>query len=257
MNTAPLIGLFSALAITGCATVQNQETGFLDRSVIVDGESHNYQVFVPRNYSENERWPVILFLHGAGERGSDGLKQTQVGLGRAIRLQPESWPAIAIFPQVPAEQSWLGGSALTAIAALDATIDEFSVDPSRQYLTGLSLGGNGTWNLGYQHTERFAALLAICGFVALRADRSFLPDVDDPYAALARDLASTPVWIVHGDADAVVPVEESRRMASELRTLGADVHYTELPGVNHNSWDAAYSDAEIISWLFAQSKEQR
>jgi predicted peptidase len=256
MKTAPLIGLVSALAVTGCANMQEQETGFLDRTVTVDGESHSYQVFVPRNYTGNEQWPVILFLHGAGERGSDGLKQTQVGLGRAIRLQPENWPAIAIFPQVPADESWLGGSAQTAMAALEATMDEFSVDQSRQYLTGLSLGGNGTWYLGYQHTERFAALLAVCGFVALRADRAFVPDADNPYAALARDLAGTPVWIVHGDADVVVPVEESRRMASELRSLGADVHYTELPGVNHNSWDAAYSDPEIISWLFAQAKER-
>jgi predicted peptidase len=191
-------------------------------------------------------------LHGAGERGDDGLKQTQVGLGRAIRLQPENWPAIAIFPQVPENESWLGEASVAAVAALDSTISEFSVDESRQYLTGLSLGGNGTWYLGYQHTERFAALVAVCGFVALRPDRTFLINSTNPYATLAQDLVDKPVWIVHGDADVVVSVEESRRMATELQSLGADVHYTELPGINHNSWDAAYSDPELISWLFRQ-----
>jgi len=241
------------LAGASSAFAQAAETGFLNRSIQIDGDAHQYQVYVPRDYQASTDWPVILFLHGAGERGVDGLKQTQVGLGRAIRLNPERWPAIVIFPQVPSAESWQGVAGEVAMAALDATVDEFSADQSRLYLTGLSLGGNGTWYLGYQHTERFAALVAVCGFVGL-GDRfpSFLPESSNPYAALAQDLEDKPVWIVHGDSDVVVSVEESRKMAKELTAVGADVHYTELPGINHNSWDAAYGNEEMIDWLFNQ-----
>jgi predicted peptidase len=238
---------------SGLVGAQAQETGFVDRRVSLDGEAHKYQVFLPSNYSASEDWPVILFLHGAGERGNDGLKQSQVGLGRAIRLQPDRWPAITIFPQVPENESWQGVAGDVAMAALDATIEEFAADESRVYLTGLSLGGNGTWYLGYEHTERFAAMVAVCGFVQL-GDRfpSFLSPSADPYTAIAMDLAQKPVWIVHGDADVVVSVEESRKMAAALETAGARYHYTELPGVNHNSWDAAYANEDMIDWLFQQ-----
>ncbi len=238
----------------GALNAQSLETGFLNRSISLNGETHRYQVYVPANYDEAEQWPVTLFLHGAGERGADGLKQTQVGLGRAIRLNARNWPTIVVFPQVPEGESWQGVAGEVAIAALDATIAEFSADTDRLYLTGLSLGGNGTWFLGYHHTERFSAMVAVCGFVDL-GDRfpSFLSGASDSFATLAADLADKPVWIVHGDADVVVPVGQSRSMATALEAAGAEVHYTELPGVNHNSWDAAYADEGLISWLFEQS----
>jgi predicted peptidase len=245
---------FVFLFLASTASAQSQRTGFLDRSIEVEGSSHRYQVYVPEDYDSSQDWPVILFLHGAGERGNDGLKQSTVGLGNAIRQNPERWPAITIFPQVPTGESWQGIAADVAMAALDATIANYSVDESRQYLTGLSLGGNGTWYLGYKHTERFAAMVAVCGFVGL-GDRfpTFVSGSANPYADLAEDLQDTPIWIVHGDADVVVPVEESRKMFQQLNALGAEVHYTELPGINHNSWDAAYGNQELNSWLFQQS----
>ncbi len=246
------------LLLTGMGTLnaQSVETGFLNRSLVLDGVEHRYQVYVPANYTADVDWPVTLFLHGAGERGDDGLKQTQVGLGRAIRLDAASWQTLAVFPQVPSGESWQGVAGEVAMAALDATLDEFSTDDDRVYLTGLSLGGNGTWYLGHHHTERFAAMVAVCGFLDL-GERfpSFLSGGGDSFAALASDLSDTPVWIVHGDADVVVPVEQSQQMAAALEAAGAEVHYTELPGVNHNSWDAAYADKELISWLFAQARE--
>jgi len=239
--------------ITGCQSSPPRETGFLDRTITFEGNPSNYQVYLPRDYNSEREWPVILFLHGAGERGEEGMRPTHVGLGRAIRFNPERWPAIVVFPQVPDEGNWQGQTAEAAMAALDATLDEFSGDESRVYLTGLSLGGNGTWYLGYHHADRFAALLAICGFVGLEGRfPTFVPDSANPYAAVAGALADKPVWIVHGDADVVVPVEESRAMNRELQRVGAEVHYTELPGVNHNSWDAAYSDQQIIDWLFGK-----
>ena len=243
----------SLLVLVSCVGSQSPETGFLDRTITLEGAEHRYQVYVPSTYSAAAEWPVTLFLHGAGERGADGLAQTQVGLGRAIRLAPETWQTIAVFPQVPEGESWQGVAGEVAMAALDASIAEFSINEGRQYLTGLSLGGNGTWFLGYHHTERFAAMVAVCGFVDL-GDRfpSFLAG-GDAFNALAQDLAGTPVWIVHGDADVVVPVEQSRNMHNALQAAGAEVHYTELPGVNHNSWDAAYANEELIDWLFDQT----
>ncbi|MDA9901561.1 prolyl oligopeptidase family serine peptidase [Gammaproteobacteria bacterium] len=234
---------------------QSAESGFLNRTVSLDGIEYRYQTYVPLNYNSTEKWPVMLFLHGAGERGSDGLKQTQVGLGKAIRLNPERWQSIAVFPQVPAGESWQGIAGDIALAALDATIAEFSVDESRLYLTGISLGGNGTWYLGYQNTERFAALVSICGFIDLGSRfPGFLPEAENSFTALAKSLSKTPVWIVHGDADVVVPVEQSRKIVLALEAVGSDVHYTELQGVNHNAWDTAYANTDLIEWLFNQRR---
>lgn len=253
MKKARFLPYILFLLSIGTLSAQSAETGFLNRSISLDGVEYRYQVYVPYNYTAAEEWPVTLFLHGAGERGSDGLKQTEVGLGRAIQLNPERWQTLAVFPQVPAGESWQGVAGDVAMLALDAIIAEFSADADRLYLTGLSLGGNGTWYLGYHHTERFAAMLAICGFVDL-GDRfpGFLPEAENSFAALAEDLSETPVWIVHGDADVIVPVDQSRNMAAALEAVGGEIHYTELPGVNHNSWDAAYANTDLVNWLFDQ-----
>ncbi|MDH3223008.1 MAG: prolyl oligopeptidase family serine peptidase, partial [Gemmatimonadota bacterium] len=229
-------------------------TGFLDRSVVVDGQEYGYQVYVPRAYDGSTAWPVTLFLHGAGERGDNGLAQTQGGLGRAIRLNPDRWPTLVVFPQVPEDMSWQGTPGEVALAALEATIDGYRVDESRVYLTGLSLGGNGTWYLAYHHPDRFAALVAVCGFVDFSPRLPhFLPEsTPNPYVGLAERIKHIPIWIVHGDADSVVPVEESRRMAEALQAAGAEVHYEELVGVNHNAWDPAYASQGLATWLFGQ-----
>jgi predicted peptidase len=249
--------LAGVLACPGIAGAQAIETGFLDRSISLDDVEYVYQVYVPRAYQASEEWPVILFLHGAGERGDDGLFQTQVGLGSAIRAHPERWPAIVVLPQVPEEMTWEGTPGRVAMAALDATLQEYRVDESRVYLTGLSLGGNGTWYLGYNHADRFAALFPICGYVkAFPGYPGVVPESSaDPYSTLAARLADIPVLIVHGEADEVVPVEESRRMAAALEEVGADVRYVELPGVGHNAWEAAYASEALTVWLFSQGRQ--
>jgi predicted peptidase len=255
MKVSLKIALLLLLVGTTHVSAASPETGFLNRHVLVDGVDQRFQVYVPRNYQESKAWPVVLFLHGAGERGSDGLKQTEEGLGRAIRLNPQRWPAIVVFPQCPEDELWMGATAEIAMSALNVTLGEFSVDESRIYLTGLSLGGNGTWYLGHQYPERFAALVPIAGYVA-GSDRMGIPAIvegtENPHAVVAQSLAQTPVWIVHGDVDPAVRVEEARKMNKELQALGADVIYSELPGVGHNSWDAAYANDELITWLFSQ-----
>jgi len=239
---------------------QRVETGFLDRVVTLAGYEYRYQVYVPRTYSGSTRWPVILFLHGAGERGSDGLLQTAVGLAPAIREAPARFPAIVVLPQSPGDSLWVGAPAEAAMAALQRTMDEFSTDPARVYLTGLSMGGNGTWYLAYHYPERFAAVVPICGWVssgAIRLERalSVVPAEDgEPFEALGRRLKNVPIWIFHGEMDGAVPVEESRKAAQALRSSGGLVRYTELLGVDHNSWDAAYGSTELVTWLFAQRR---
>ena len=246
--------------LAGAAQAQTRETGFLDRRVTVAGHAYQYQVFVPASYTATQRWPVILFLHGAGERGEDGLRQTQVGLGAALRLNAARFPAIIVFPQAPAESSWTGVPAQMAMRALEETSREFRTDSDRVYLTGLSLGGNGTWYLAYRYPSRFAAIVPICGFVTLFRPglSSFTPvvpaDSGAPFDALARQLRRVPTWIVHGEVDDVVPTEQSRQAAAALKAAGAPVQYLEVAGTGHNAWDAAYGSPSLVGWLFAQHR---
>jgi predicted peptidase len=251
----------TAVSTALTSTTRSQEpTGFLNRTIEVEGVSYRYQVYVPAEYTRARRWPVILFLHGSGERGRDGILQTSVGLGEGIRRHAERWPAIVVFPQAPPEHRWHGKIAHLALATLDRTIREFKTDPDRVYLAGLSAGGNGVWNLAYRTPERFAALVAICGWVQPTPERPeaiLPPDSGPPYPVVARRIRALPVWIWHGDADSVVPVEESRRMAAALRAAGAEVLYTELPGVGHESWIQAFDSSELAEWLLERSRSRR
>ncbi|HVS59086.1 MAG TPA: hypothetical protein VHE82_00185, partial [Gemmatimonadaceae bacterium] len=125
---AALVALLLAPAAAPAQAQSRIETGFLDRSVTLGGQTYRYQIFVPASYAATQRWPVILFLHGAGERGSDGYIQTQVGLAPAIRQNAARFPAIAVFPQATAESSWTGTLARVALMALDQTMREYQTD---------------------------------------------------------------------------------------------------------------------------------
>jgi predicted peptidase len=236
------------------------ETGFLNRTVSVGGVEFPYAVYVPRDFDRVRTWPVILFLHGSGERGSDGLKPTQVGLGTAIRFDPVVVPAIVVFPQVPDDSRWIGTPADAAMAALDRSIGEFHGDRDRTYLTGLSMGGYGAVHLALANPNRFAALVIVCGGLlphptttAVRRSPLIPPDTD-PYVFVAEKLRTMPVWLFHGAADPVIPADESRRLNDELKKAGGDVRYTEYPETGHNAWDRTYGEAELWKWLFAQRR---
>ncbi len=259
MNVRTLVCVALLVLVATPLAAQRIETGFLDRTAAVAGRTYRHQVYVPANYSTNTAWPVILFLHGAGERGTDGLLQTTVGLAPAIRRDPTRFPAIVVFPQAPADSQWVGAPADMALIALRQTLTEFRTDPDRVYLTGLSMGGHGTWYLAYRNPELFAAIVPICGWVTdLFEFRGSVPVVPADHGAampaLARRLAKTPTWIFHGEMDAVVPVSGSREPAAALQAEAADVRYTEYLGLNHNSWDATYASGEFTQWLFAQRR---
>lgn len=244
------------LLLASPAWARRPETGFLNRVVSAGGVNYNYQVFVPRNWNKSEKWPVILFLHGHGESGDDGLLQTGEGIGNAIRAGVERFPFLVVFPQCRKGDWWTTAAMETqALQALDQTVKEFKGDPQRIYLTGLSMGGFGTWDMGSKYAGRFAALVPICGGVRLSHHVAGAPDVDDSpdlYATAARKIGKTPLWAFHGGADDTVPVTESRKLVEALKAAGGNVRYTEYPGVGHNSWDKAYAETELVPWLLSQ-----
>ncbi len=259
MSRTLLACALALFALSSCCTMSvHQETGFLNRRVRVGGTEFPYSVYVPRDFDRGRSWPVILFLHGSGERGSDGLRPTQIGVGGAIRFEPARVPAIVVFPQAPLDTSWIGVPADAAMAALDAATAEFHGDPRRTYVTGLSMGGYGSIHLALAHPARFAAMVIVCGGLlphptTTAVHRSpLIPDGVDPYAFVAQSLRAMPIWIFHGADDPVIPVDEARRLDGELKKAAANVRYTEYPGVGHNAWDRAYGEAEVWTWLFEQ-----
>ena len=263
---------FPSLMVAGCLILSlaaaprstaRTQTGFLDRTISVKGATYKYQVFVPEDWSSKQKWPIILFLHGAGERGSDGLLQTDVGLPHAIRLDRSRFKAIVVMPQCLKEDWWpTPRMEEIALAALAAATKEFKGDAKRTYLTGLSMGGYGSWDMAAKYPGKFAAVVPICGGIVLPAHlKQIRPDLaatsypDDPksYEEVAKKIGKTPVWIFHGGADDTVPPEGSRKLEAALKAAGGDVRYTEYPGIGHNSWDKAYAEPELTTWLFAQS----
>jgi predicted peptidase len=234
-----------AMAIAGCA---RPTTGFLDRVFIgADGKSSRYAVFVPHDYSPAKPAPVILFLHGGGEAGTDGHKQTSVGLGPAVRAREASFPFIVVFPQaqdrVPATfGTWLPGQpdGDRALAILAAVQKEFRTDSKRVYLTGISIGGFGTWRLAAAQPDLWAAIVPVCGQAP---------------TAKADELLSVPCWCFHGADDDTLHVQISRDMVAAFKEKGGRPKYTEFPGVGHNCWDKAYGKDDLYEWLLQQSRK--
>jgi predicted peptidase len=204
------------------------------------GRIARYVLFTPHSVEIQEPQPLILFLHGAGEIGSDGQRQVTVGLGPAIRAREHDFRFYALFPQ-STHGSWRAGSidARMALRLLDHVQSRARIDASRIYLTGVSMGAFGTFSLAAAHPDRWAAIVPICGG-------------GDPQQA--RRLARVPCWCFHGGADEIVPVNHSREIIEAMRAAGGDPIYEELPGVGHNAWDIAYAKRELFEWLAQQKR---
>ena len=232
---------------------------FVSRSIVVDGETYRYQVWLPRGFDPSRKWPAILFLHGSGERGSDNEKQIAVGLGPALRNGTIDVPAVVVFPQCPEEGYWTAPERKIAMAALDDASRQYSVDRRRVTMTGMSMGGAGTWVLAAENPDRFAAIAPVCGFIVkpegikpIRNPAPWVVNAPDPYDAVVRRLPEIPIWIFHGALDTLVPPQESREMISRL---GSNAAYTEFPTANHNAWDPTYSGTTVIAWLARQKRK--
>jgi predicted peptidase len=222
-----------------------QAHGFVERTYKdADGAEAKYALFVPHGYTGEKPYPVILFLHGAGETKGGRKMPVEVGIGPAIKKQEQTFPFLAVIPQSQ-NRTWQAGSpdANRALGMLDQVMKDYKVDPRRVYLTGLSMGGYGTWSLAAAQPERWAAIVPICG-----GARGKLEEV-------AQKIKDIPCWCFHGEKDPAVPVENSRRLVKALEAAGGHPKYTEFPGVNHYSWDPAYATPELFPWLLEQSKK--
>jgi len=211
--------------------------------------SLRYLLYLPTGYDPESpaRWPLMLFLHGAGERGDDLERVASHGPCRIVR-DGVDFPFILVSPQCPEGATW---NPETLLALLDDLERRHRVDPTRIYLTGLSMGGFGSWALALRDPARFAAVAPICGGV------SFM-DIANAFGSRAGAAASLPVWTFHGEADTVVPVEETVRAVEELRRRGnADVRLTLYPGVGHESWSRAYGSPELFDWFLSHCRPER
>jgi predicted peptidase len=260
MNRRAALAAALALAAT-TASAQEGKTGFLDRTVTVDGGARAYKVYVPPAFDRARAWPVVLFLHGAGESGTDGVQQTEVGLGPALRAHPERYPAVVVFPKIPRREVWFGPQARYATAALRQTMEEFRGDPDRVSVLGLSLGGYGAWVLAAEDPGRYAAVVSVAGGVVppphVRARLEAVPETlsaPDPYAATAARVKGIPAWLFHGSEDMTVPVAESRRMVEALKAAGASPKYTEYAGAPHSIWGRTFDEPGFAEWLLAQRR---
>lgn len=221
-----------------------------------DDATVGYRLLKPATIARGMTYPLVLYLHGAGERGSDNRAQLKYLPGwMAHRENRARHACFLAAPQCPDGKLWVetprafdraaprqapGPQMQTVIDILEDVIAQFPLDRQRLYLTGLSMGGYGSWDLGTRLADRWAAVVPICG------------GGDELYADR---LVGVPVWAWHGDADDVVPVGRSRRMIEAIRAAGGEPRYTELAGVGHDSWTPAYTDSQgVIPWMFAQRK---
>lgn len=191
---------------------------------------------LPENYEQQDKWPLLLFLHGAGERGSDLKKVTIHGPPMLIATGKKKFPAIVASPQCPAGKRW---QAVTLLALIDHLSEKYKVDQDRIYVTGLSMGGFGTWALAAYAPHRLAAIAPICG----GGERYW-----------ARDVKHLPIWAFHGGKDTAVPVERSQAMIDAITKAGGSPMLTIYPEAGHNSWTATYDNPEFYKWLFSQKR---
>lgn len=210
-----------------------RQTGFLDRSARTTDQDRPYTVYVPRGWN-GDPLPAILFLHGSGESGTDGIKQTAIGLGNAIRFEAKRWPFLAVFPQKCDTRSmWIDDEPM--LQAILAGVDkEFPTDPERRYLTGLSQGGRGTFQLATKLRWKFAAVAPVCGWAEVGE---------------VQHLIQMPLWAFHGEKDNVVPPNKTREPVEWLIAQGAPAKLTMYPDLSHNSWDAAYGQSGLWDWF--------
>jgi len=222
-----------------------------EAKVFDDGQGHTlpYRLLVPD--AQGPR-PVLLFLHGAGERGDDNRRQLNNGKGILLKAARD-FGCIVVAPQCPAGEKWSlvdwsqdkvtfsdqpSEPMRLASELIDSLAQQYDVDKNRLYIMGLSMGGYGTWDAICRWPGRFAAAVPICGG-------------GDP--AQAGLLIETPVWAFHGDADPVVSVELDRAMIQAIKDAGGDPRYTEYPGVGHNSWSPAFAEPELLAWITSHS----
>ena len=218
----------------GMAKDSLQQSGRLETSVPVQLD---YLIALPKDYDKEEKWPLLLFLHGKGERGDD-LNLVKVHGPPKLIDEGMEFPFVVVSPQCPEDQWW---QPVELIALLDEIVAKYNVDEDRIYVTGLSMGGYGTWSLAHHAPRRFAAIAPICGPV--------IPN-------WAKDIPHVPVWVFHGAKDETVPVEWSEEIVEKLEEEMGDVRLTIYPDAGHDSWTESYANPKLYEWLLSHRRQQ-
>ncbi len=250
--------LLSVFMMTGDVfaqdTVAEEKDRYSDFQALVftrdEGGQLPYRLLLPDELEGPA--PVLIFLHGAGERGDDNSRQLVHGTD-FLRSAANEFGCIVVAPQCPEDSSWAAFERVDGelilhdqmteplelvIALVDSLAEEFEVDPNRLYIMGLSMGGYGSWDAIARYPGKFAAAAPICG---------------GGHPSMAQQMVDTPVWAFHGDDDSVVPVERSREMIQAIKDAGGEPKYTEYPGVNHGSWVPTFAEPELLPWITSQS----
>ena len=232
--------LLAALAARAPAAEAGQRAQTMKKQVEVKVD---YLLYLPEDYGKEQgkKWPVILFLHGAGERGEDVNLVAKHGppklLSGKTDLAVKNF--IVVSPQCPANRWWQPHE---VVALLDEVGEKHAVDADRVYLTGLSMGGFGTWETAARYPDRFAAIAPICGGGDARRLRS---------------LQNMPTWVFHGDKDEIVPVQRSIEMVEGLKKVGNDAKFTRYPEAGHDSWTETYNNPELYEWFLKHRRGEK
>lgn len=246
MKQLLLLLILTGLTMSGCMhnqqkpspiTTPGQHPAAMTRDVTLQLD---YLIYLPDDYGKAEKqWPLMIFLHGVGERGHDLNKVKAHGPAKLVE-QGKKLSFIVVSPQCP-DNAWWPYIGDRVNALIDDVLEHYSVDENRVYLTGLSMGGYGTWAISGMYPQRFAAIAPICGGGV-------------PFTAF--NLKNVPVWAFHGDKDPVVPLSQSQDMVNAVKQVGGDAKLTVYPGVGHDSWTQTYSNDELYEWLLSHSRKQ-
>jgi predicted peptidase len=251
-----ILGAIAAALIATGSTMSAEPPLEEHTHIDMRGEKLPYRLLKPLTIEKGKRYPLVIFLHGAGERGTDNKKQLVHGVPQfAANETREKYPCFLIAPQCPEGRRWVevdwsadrhtqpkepSDAARLTLELIEKAIKELAIDRKRIYITGLSMGGYGTFDLIARRPDLFAAAAPVCA----GADE-----------ATADKIKHIPIWAFHGAKDTAVKPARSRRMIAALEKAGGKPKYTEYPDVGHNSWDKAYRDPEFYKWFFAQKKE--
>ena len=231
-----VIGLLVLPAIRAVAgDAGQQKSAELNRTIKV---TMKYLIYLPKDYDQKPAWPLMLFLHGSGERGDNLDLVKHHGPPKLIGAEKQ-FPFIVVSPQCPNGKSW---EPYELTALLDEIVEKYKVDQDRIYVTGLSMGGFGTWALAAHTPNRFAAIVPICGG-------------GDP--SRTRRIARIPTWVFHGGKDPTVPLERSQKMVEALKKSGGDPKFTVYADAGHDSWTEAYNSPELYEWLLQQKRTEK